>query len=79
MTRQFDIREPSIEALSVAPIYFRYGSNKNKVLVDMSTANAMLAVYKALSPEMQAKFARMLNKPATLTRLVDFCWSKVSF
>ena len=77
--RLFDIREPSITALRAAPVYFRYGSNKKRVLVDALTANAMLACYDALKtkPENAAKFERMLARPATLAKLVSFCFSHV--
>ena len=80
MTRIFDIREPSIEALKSAPVYFRYGSNKRRILVDAMTANAVLACYNGLkTPEGKAKFERMVaGSPNQLTRLVDFCWKHVS-
>jgi hypothetical protein len=80
MTRIFDIREPSIEALKSAPVYFRYGSNKNRILIDALTANAVLACYNALKDEnTKAKFARMVaGSPKQLTKLVEFCWKHVS-
>jgi len=74
----FDIREPSIEALKSAPCYFRYGSNKRKILIDGLTANAVLTCYNALSAEHKAKFERMVSGgPNQLTRIVDFCWKHV--
>lgn len=79
MTRQFDIREPSIEALKSAPIYFRYGSNKRRILIDALTADAILACYEALSAANKAKFERMVSgTPAQLHRVTDFCWKHVS-
>lgn len=78
MTRIFDVREPSMEALKSAPVYFRYGSNKRRILVDGLTANAVLACYNAVSEENKAKFERMVSGgPNQLTRLVDFCWKHV--
>lgn len=79
MTRMFDIREPSLEALNSAPIYFRYGSNKRRVLVDGLTARAVLACYDALqTPEAKAKFERMTAGSAgQFSKLVDFCWKHV--
>ena len=79
MTRQFDIREPSLEALKSAPVYFRYGSNKRRILIDGLTANAVLACYNALSTDAaKAKFERMIaGGPNQLNRLVTFCWKHV--
>jgi hypothetical protein len=78
MTRMFDIREPSIEALKSAPIYFRYGSNKRKILIDLLTANAVLACYNALSPDSKLSFERMVcGSPEQLDRIVNFCWKQV--
>jgi hypothetical protein len=79
MTRMFDIREPSLAALRDAPIYFRYGSNKRRVLIDRLTADAVLACYDALGTiEAKAKFERMIaGGPNQLTRLVNFCWKHV--
>ncbi len=80
MTRQFDIREPSLAALEAAPVYFRYGSNKRRILVDALTANAVLACYRALrEPAARAKFERMVaGSPAQLNKLVAFCFKHVS-
>jgi hypothetical protein len=76
--RQFDIREPSIEAMRAAPVYFRYGSNKRRTLVDATTAGAVLAVYDALSLENKAKFERMVRgSPAQLNKVVGFCFRHV--
>lgn len=74
MARMFDIREPSIEALRVAPVYFRYGANRRRVLVDQLTASAILAVYDALSEEHKAKVARMLQEPAKFYKLAGFAF-----
>lgn len=77
--RQFDICEPSIEAMRSAPVYFRYGNNKRKILVDALTANAVLAVYGAINAENKAKFDRMVSgSPAKLHKVVDFCWRHVT-
>lgn len=77
--RQFAIREPSIEALRSAPIYFRYGSNKKRVLVDALTASAVLAIYDALDdPANKAKCERMTaGTPAQFRKLVSFCFARV--
>ena len=80
MTAMFAIREPSIEALRDAPVYFRYGSNKRRVLVDALTARAVLACYDALKtkPENAAKFERMVKGSfAQFERLVSFCFKHV--
>lgn len=78
MARIFDVREPSIDALKAAPVYFRYGSNKRRVLIDALTANAVLACYSALKPENKAKFERMVSgTPQQLERVVTFCWKHV--
>lgn len=80
MTRQFDIREPSIDALRAAPVYFRYGSNKRRVLVDALTARAILACHDALKPDNQAKLARMVaGTPGQLNRVAEFAFKHVSF
>lgn len=78
----FAIRQPSIEALRAAPVYFRYGSNKRRVLVDGLTARALLACYDALKtkPENAAKFERMVTKDAaSLHYLAAWCFKRVSF
>lgn len=77
MARQFDIREPSIEALRVAPVYFRWNSNKRRTLIDALTANAILAVYDALNDDNKAKVARMIATPHGLVKIADFAFSKV--
>ena len=78
MTRIFDVREPSLEALKAAPVYFRYGSNKRRILVDAMTASAVLACHGALSADNQAKFERMVaGTPRQFRRVVDFCWKHV--
>lgn len=69
----FPIREPSIEALKNAPIYFRYGSSKKRVLVDGITAQAVLAVYGACETEQQAKLERMVaGSFAQFARVAEF-------
>ena len=78
MPRIFDVREPSVEALREAPVYFRYGSNKRRILVDKLTADAVLACYNAISEPNRAKFERMVaGSPAQLNRIVSFCWKHV--
>jgi len=78
MARIFDIREPSMDALRSAPVYFRYGNNKRRILVDRLTANAVLACYDALNADNKAKFERMVSgSPGQLERVVSFCWKHV--
>jgi hypothetical protein len=77
MARQFDIREPSVEALRVAPVYFRWSSNKRRTLIDGLTADALLAVYDALNDDNKARFSRVITTPKGLNRTVAFAWSKV--
>ena len=55
------IREPSLEALRSAPVSFRYGSNRRKILVDSYTASAVLAVYGAANDANKAKLERMIS------------------
>jgi hypothetical protein len=78
MARQFDIREPSIEALRAAPIYFRWGGNKRRTLIDALTASAILAVYEAVNDDNKAKLSRMVTTPAGLSRVVSFAFQRVS-
>ena len=49
------------------------GSKRGWIMLDITTAGAMRAVYNALKPELQPKFN---NIP--LGRLVDFCWKQVA-
>jgi hypothetical protein len=77
MTRQFGIREPSIEALRSAPVYFRWGGNKRRTLIDALTADAILAVYSAVNPENQAKMARMVATPHGLQKVASFAFQRV--
>lgn len=79
MTRQFDIREPSLDALRAAPVYFRYGNNKRRVLVDSLTARAILACHDAVNADNQAKLARMVaGSPAQLSRVAAFAFKHVT-
>lgn len=78
MTRLFDIREPSIEALNAAPVYFRWGNNKRRTLVDRLTADAILAVYGALSDQNKAKLARMVATPGGLAKVASFAFQRVT-
>jgi hypothetical protein len=71
----FAIREPSIEALRSAPVYFRYGANKRRILIDGLTARAVLTCYDALSVEHKAKFERMVA--GSPNQLKSFCWKHV--
>lgn len=78
MTRQFDIREPSVEALHAAPVYFRYGSNKRRILIDALTADAILAVHAAVNADNRAKLERMVSgSPNQLKRVADFAFKHV--
>lgn len=77
MTRQFDIREPSLEALRDAPVYFRWGGNKRRTLVDRLTADAILAVYEAINEENKAKIARMVATPGGLVKVATFAFKHV--
>jgi len=78
MARMFDIREPSLAALAEAPVYFRYGANRRRILVDKLTANALLACHEALREDLRPKFERMISgSPEQLRRVVDFCWKHV--
>jgi len=80
MTRMFDIREPSLEALRSAPVYFRYGSNHRKVLVDASTARAVLVIHENLNPENRAELERMVAGTfPEFRKIVDFAWKHVKF
>lgn len=75
----FDIREPSIDALKSAPVYFRYGSNKKRILVDALTANSILAIYGACSADNQAKLGRMVSgSPAQLHRVAALAFKHTS-
>jgi len=48
------------------------------LLVDATTANALITIYYALSVNGQEKFVRMLtNNRLDFTILVDFTWSHV--
>lgn len=74
----FDTREPSIEALRVAPVKFRYNSNKRRVLVDALTASAILACHDAMNVDNQAKIARMIaHSPERLHRVASFAFKHV--
>ena len=80
MSQMFETRLPSVEALKDAPVYFRYGSSKRKMLVDGLTAQAILACYKRIDQaETRAKFERMVaGSPQQFIKVVDFCWKHVS-
>jgi hypothetical protein len=74
----FPIREPSIATLSDAPVSFRYGANKRRILVDALTARAILAVVAVVSDENRAKLERMIATPAGLSKVAGFALSKCS-
>jgi hypothetical protein len=76
----FDEKEPTIEALRVAPVRLRYNVNGKvrRILMDQLTANAILAVYDAVNETNKPKLSAMLADSARLKKLTDFCWSKVS-
>lgn len=69
----FPLREPSFAALADAPVYFRYGSNRRRVLVDARSASAVLSVHAACNPEHQAKIERMVaGSLEQLKRVIGF-------
>lgn len=72
----FATREPSIAALKAAPVMFRFGSNKRRVLVDAITAGAILAVHAVVNADNQAKIERMIANPAGLSKVASFAISK---
>jgi len=74
----FPVREPSLAALTDAPVSFRYGSNKRRILVDALTARAILAVVAAISDENREKLERMIKSPSGLAKVADFAMSKCS-
>ena len=52
--------------------------DETPLLVDVTTANAMLTVYRALSSRNQARFASMIQQnKGRFCQLVDFCWEQV--
>ena len=52
--------------------------DKKSVKVDLTTANAILTVHKALSGSSQGKFEKMLNKnKGTFAQTVDFVWKAI--
>ena len=70
------IREPSIAALRDAPIYFRWGSNKRRTLVDALSAGAVIAVYDVVNEPNKEKLERMVARsPAHLAKVVEVCLS----
>jgi len=73
----FDTREASIEALRAAPVKFRFGSNKRRMLVDSFTASAILAVFDACNADNQAKIGRMIQTPGGLMKVAKIAFSCV--
>ena len=52
--------------------------DKKSVKVDLTTANAILTVHKALSGSSQTKFEKMLNKnKGSFAQTLDFVWKAV--
>lgn len=78
-----DYREPSVQALrdivaEKQAVKFRYGSNKNSVLVDLFSASALCVVYDALEKETsKKKFEDALGDPNKFIRLVNFAFQHV--
>ena len=77
MSSMFATREPSIDALRAAPVYFRWGSNKRRTLVDSFTASAILAVYAVLNYDNKAKFDRMVTTPHGLQKIAALSFQHV--
>ena len=76
----FPIREPSIMAMRDAPVYFRWGSNKRRTLVDGLTARAIVLVYDAANTDNQIKMERMVaHSPERLARVADLAFRLTSF
>lgn len=74
MALMFPLREPSIDALRNGPVYFRYGSNKRRVLVDGLTASAIVTIYEALNEENKAKAGRLITTPHGLNKLAGLAF-----
>lgn len=76
-----DKRPPSIETvravLTDGAVKLRFAEDTKPVLLDLTTASAMIAVYDAASPENKAKVDRMLKRKVLFLRYVDFCWKHV--
>jgi len=51
---------------------------KRKILVDATTAKALVVCYDAMSQSNKEIFDRMLKHAGKLQRLVAFCWKQVS-
>jgi hypothetical protein len=49
------------------------GNKKGWTMIDLTTANAMLTVYRALRPDLQIKFNNI-----HFQKLVDFTWKHIS-
>ncbi len=74
-------REPSIDALrdiiaEKQATRFRYGSSKRRMLVDLFTASAIVAVYDQLTnEETKVKIARMIaGTPEQFLRVAGTCF-----
>lgn len=47
------------------------------VLIDGMTANVVVTVAAALSPEARARIDEITERPGGLARFVSFCWANV--
>ena len=64
MAAQFKTVKPSLDALSLAPVKFRFVLSTGKtrtLLVDSLTANAILTVYKNVNEANQAKIKSFMD------------------
>ena len=74
----FPMHAPSMSALRQAPVYFRYGSNKDRLLVDAFTAGAIVAVYDAVNAGKKAEIEGMVSGTRSqMLRMAAFCMSKM--
>ncbi len=53
------------------------GIVREPIKMDLYTASALMAVYNALNDTNKAKFARMLETPSGLAKMIDFSWKNV--
>lgn len=79
-----NIREPSFQAVTDVmtqrqAAYFRYGSNRRLVLVDLFTASAIATCHAALSNANKAKLERMCAASAgQFKKVAAVCLRNVS-
>jgi hypothetical protein len=75
------VKNPTIEDVrrifsGHSALVFKWGDTET--LVDALTANALLTVYNALNPDMQAKFNRMIGANYNqFIKIVNFTWSQI--